>query len=84
MKQPQYNPASIWEQVSSIYAVTNGLFDQVQPAHIKAAQTAMLTRLWADNKADMEELNKGDKPTEAQTKAIEKAAKSASKGFEGK
>ncbi len=84
LKQPQYNPASIWEQVASIYAVTNGLFDDVQPAHIKDAQAAMLTRLWADHKKEMQELDKGDKPTDAQTKAIEKAAKSASKGFEGK
>lgn len=84
LKQPQYQPASIWEQVASIYAVTNGLFDGVQPAHIKDAQTALLTRLWADNKKDMQELDKGDKPTEAITKAIEKAAKSVSKGFEGK
>ncbi len=84
LKQPQYKPASIWEQVASIYAVTNGLFDDVRPAHIKDAQAAMLTRLWADHKKEMQELDKGDKPSEAVTKAIEKAAKSASKGFEGK
>jgi len=84
LKQPQYKPASIWEQVASIYAVTNGLFDEVQPAHIKDAQAALLTRLWADNKKDMQELDKGDKPSEAQTKAIEKVAKIVSKGFEGK
>jgi F-type H+-transporting ATPase subunit alpha len=84
LKQPQYAPAAIWEQVASIYAVTNGLFDDVLPAHIKDAQGAMLTRLWSDNKADMKELDKGDKPSEAQIKAIEKAAKNASKGFEGK
>jgi F-type H+-transporting ATPase subunit alpha len=84
LKQPQYAPSSIWEQVASIYAVTNGLFDAVTPAHIKDAQTAMLTRLRADNKVEMKDLDKGDKPTEAQIKAIEKAAKSASKGFEGK
>lgn len=84
LKQPQYKPASIWEQVASIYAVTNGLFDTVPAIHIKDAQSSMLTRLWADNKTDMKELDKGDKPSDAQTKAIEKAAKSASKGFEGK
>lgn len=84
LKQPQYKPAAIWEQVASIYAVTNGLFDAVPATHIKDAQTALLTRLWADNKKDMQDLDKGDKPSEAQTKAIEKAAKSASKGFEGK
>jgi F-type H+-transporting ATPase subunit alpha len=84
LKQPQYSPSSIWEQVASIYAVTNGLFDEVTPARIKDAQNAMLTRLRTDNKVEMKELDKGDKPSEAHIKAIEKAAKSASKGFEGK
>jgi F-type H+-transporting ATPase subunit alpha len=84
LKQPQYSPSSIWEQVASIYAVTNGLFDSVAPMHIKDAQTAMLTRLRTDDKTEMSQLDKGDKPSEAQVKAIEKAAKSASKGFEGK
>jgi len=84
LKQPQYQPASIWEQVASIHAVTNGLFDTIKPSHIKDAQTALLTRLWSDYKDDMRELNKGDKPTDAQMKAIETVAKAASKGFEEK
>jgi F-type H+/Na+-transporting ATPase subunit alpha len=84
LKQPQYQPASIWEQVASIYAVTNGLFDHVQPSHVKDAQTALLTRLWTDHKSDMRDLDKGDKPTDAQIKAIESVAKSVSKGFEDK
>lgn len=84
LKQPQYAPAAIWEQVASIYAVTNGLFDKVPAANIKDAQGALLTRLWADSKKDMQDLDKGDKPSDAQIKAIQTAAKSASKGFEGK
>ena len=83
LKQPQYQPAGVWEQVASIYAVTNGLFDEVSPTQIKDAQASMLTRLWSDHKDEMRGLNKGDKPTEAQVKLIEKAAKSVSKGFEG-
>jgi F-type H+-transporting ATPase subunit alpha len=82
LKQPQYQPASIWEQVASIYAVSEGFFDKVKPANIKKAQTALLTRLWADYKTEMRELNKGDKPSEDQTKAIETAAKTVAKGFE--
>ena len=84
LKQPQYQPASIWEQVVSIYAVVNGLFDHVEPTHIKDAQAALLTRLWADHKADMSTLNEGDKPSEKAIKAIESAAKSVAKGFEDK
>lgn len=83
LKQPQYQPASIWEQVVSIYTVTNGLFDEVAPAQIKDAQTSLLSRLWLEYKEEMRELNKGDRPIEAQIKLIEKIAKAVSKGFEG-
>lgn len=83
LKQAQYQPMGVWEQVASIYAVTNGLFDQVSVEKIKDAQTAMLTRLWTDHKEAMRTLNKGDKPTDETLKAIEKMAKTAAKGFEG-
>ncbi len=81
LKQPQYQPASIWEQVASIYAVTHGLFDGVVPTRIKDAQASLTTRLWADHKEDMRELNKGNKPSDAQTTVIETVAKAVGKGF---
>ncbi len=84
LKQPQYQPASIWQQVASIYAVTNGFFDNVVPKLIKDAQAALLSRLSTDYNDEMLELDKGDKPTEKQIKAIEKTAKSVAKGFEEK
>ena len=83
LKQAQYQPMGVWEQVASIYAVTNGLFDTVTIAKIKDAQTALLTRLWTDHKAEMRTLNEGDKPTDAAIKLIEKTAKTVVKGFEG-
>jgi F-type H+-transporting ATPase subunit alpha len=83
LKQPQYQPASIWEQVASIYAVSNGFFDKVSTARIKDAQSALLTRLWTDHKEAMRDLNKGGAPTDEQIKAIEKTATSVAKGFEG-
>lgn len=82
LKQPQYQPASVWEQVASIYAVTNGLFDKVSVSKVKDAQAALLTRLWTDHKEDMRTLNKGDKPTEEALKLITKSATAAAKGFE--
>jgi F-type H+-transporting ATPase subunit alpha len=83
LKQAQYQPMGVWEQVASIYAVTNGLFDDVVVTKIKDAQAAMLTHLWTDNKDDMRTLNKGDKPTDELLEVIKKAAKRAAKGFEG-
>ena len=64
LKQPQYQPMSVWEQYVSIYAVTNGAFDEVPVAKIKDAQSAALTKLWSEHKDAMRELNKGDKPTD--------------------
>jgi len=86
LKQPQYQPMSIWEQCASIYAVDAGAFDGVPVAKIKDAQTALLTKLWTDHKKDMQELNKGGDKVEKDSdvaKLIEKSAKSAAKGFEG-
>ena len=83
LKQAQYQPMGVWEQVASIYAVTNGFFDDVAVAKIKDAQAAMLTHLWTESKDVMRTLNKGDKPTDEIFETIKKAAKRAAKGFEG-
>jgi F-type H+/Na+-transporting ATPase subunit alpha len=86
LKQPQYQPMSIWEQCASIYAVDAGAFDKVPVAKIKDAQMALLTKLWTDHKKEMQELNKGGEKVEKDStvaKLIEKTAKSAAKGFEG-
>lgn len=86
LKQLQYQPMGIWEQVTSIYVVNEGLFDKVQTSQIKDAQTALLTRLWTDHKAEMKEINKGDKKfgeDEKIAELVKKVAKGVAKGFEG-
>ena len=82
LKQPQYQPMGVWEQFVSIQAVNSGALDGVTVDKIKDAQTALLTKLWAEHKDDMRALNSGDKPTDATLALIEKVAKSVSKGFE--
>ena len=81
LKQPQYQPMSVWEQFVSIHAVTSGAFDDVPVAKIKEAQAALLTQLWKNNKDAMRELNKGAKPTDEQLKIIDDATQMAAKGF---
>lgn len=86
LKQHQYQPMSIWEQSASIFAVSEGLFDKVPVAKIKAAQAALLTKLWTDHKKEMRELNTGADKVEKDVpvaKLIRKVAASAAKGFEG-
>lgn len=82
LKQPQYQPMSVWQQVVSIVAVTSGHFDGVVTAKIKDAQAALLSKLWADHKKDMDVLDRGAKPTEQHLALIEKVATGVAKGFE--
>lgn len=86
LKQHQYQPMGIWEQVASIFAVSEGHFDGVPVTKIKDAQAALLTKLWTDHKKEMRELNGGTEKVEKDSpsaKLISKAAISAAKGFEG-
>ena len=82
LKQPQYQPMSVWEQFVSIHAVTSGAFDNVPVTKVKEAQAALLTQLWKNSKDAMRELNKGAKPTDEQLKLIDDATQMAAKGFE--
>ena len=82
LKQPQYQPLSIWEQVASISSINTGAFDAVPSAKLKDAQAALLTRLWKDHKKDMQELEKGGKPSDEIKATIEKTAKAVAKGFD--
>lgn len=85
LKQPQYQPMGVWEQVVSIYAVSEGLFDDVLTAKIKDAQADLLTRLWTKHKEAMRELNKGEKKFtdyEETVKIVRETAESVAKGFE--
>ena len=82
LKQPQYQPMSVWEQFVSIHAVTSGAFDDVPVAKIKEAQAGLLTYLWNNAKDAMRELNKGAKPTDEQLRVIDEATQVAAKGFE--
>jgi F-type H+-transporting ATPase subunit alpha len=84
LKQPQYQPLSVWQQTVSVLAVDKGYFDEVPANKIKDAQAALLAKLSADHKKDMNELDKGGKPTEQLTKLVEKVATATAKGFEGK
>lgn len=86
LKQPQYQPMGVWEQVVSIYAVSEGLFDDVVTAKVKDAQADLLTRLWTKHKDDMRELNKGEKKFaeyEKIVKVVREIAESVAEGFKG-
>ncbi|MEK7153209.1 MAG: F0F1 ATP synthase subunit alpha, partial [Patescibacteria group bacterium] len=81
LKQKQYHPYSIAEQVASIMAATEGAFDEVPTEKIKPVQADLLSLLEDKHGAIMKTLNKGDKPTDDAKKTILEAAKKVAKSY---
>ncbi len=83
LKQPQYSPLGIWEQVATVIAATGGSFDGLAIESVKPAQKALLATLEQKNKKLVEELNKGEKPSDATKKKIMDLAKQIAKQYKG-
>ena len=81
LKQKQYSPLSIAEQVASVLAATKGAFDEVPTEKVKDAQADLLTLLEDKHGAVMKAVNKGDKLTDEQEKTILDAATKVGKSF---
>lgn len=58
LKQPQYTPMKVWEQVVSLYAGTKGYMDDVEVSNILAFQNKLLSYLKANNADIVEEITK--------------------------
>lgn len=81
LKQKQYQPLSIAEQVASLMAATQGAFDEVPTAKIKDAQAELLKYMEDKHGAVVKTLNKGDKPDEKIEKTILEAAEKVAKSY---
>jgi F-type H+-transporting ATPase subunit alpha len=64
LKQKQYQPLSVAEQTASLIAADSGAFDTCPTERIKDAQSSLLSKLHSDSKKLMDELDKGDKPSD--------------------
>ncbi len=56
LKQAQFSPQSMEEQVAVIYAGTNGKVDDIEPAKVRRFETEMLEHLKANASAVMNEI----------------------------
>ncbi len=83
LKQPQYSPLSVWQQVVSIMAATEGAFDGLPIVNIKPAQAALLSQMEQKQKKLIDNLDKGVKPTDDDKKTIVDAAKDIAKQYKG-
>ena len=75
LKQPQYSPLAIWEMYVTLYAATEGAFDDVPLEKIKIAEQSLLREIKSKQTKLIEALNTGDKPTDAQNQTVLKIAK---------
>jgi F-type H+/Na+-transporting ATPase subunit alpha len=66
LKQPQYAPMVVEEQVLSIYAAGNGYFDGVDVEHIQDAEAKLVTFVRASHKSLLEEIKAGKWTDEVQ------------------
>lgn len=79
LKQPQYSPLSIWQQVAMVVAGTSGAFDEVEIENIKEAKGKLFGLLKSEYQKEMNVLNKGDKPSDKTLKIIKDTAKKIAK-----
>jgi F-type H+-transporting ATPase subunit alpha len=82
LKQPQYSPLAVWQQVVTILAGTEGAFDGVPADKIKTAQEALLAHLEQKEKKLIAKLST-DKPTDEDRKKIADAAREIAKQYQG-
>ncbi len=70
LKQPQYNPLSLAQQVSLIYAANNGVLDDVDNKEISRFKVEWVKYLSASANGVESKLNAGNKPNEAEEKEL--------------
>lgn len=83
LKQPQYSPLAIWEQVVSVVALTSGSFDRIKPEKIKEAVAALIARIKSEDKEFVRKLNSGSEKVEGEiSEKIVQAAQKIAKEFQ--
>ncbi len=81
LKQHQYSPLSVWEQVASLIVATEGGFDSIPVEMIKKAQAALLRQLGSEKKKEMQILEKGAKADDKIKDVILEQAVAVSKEY---
>lgn len=82
LKQPQFSPMSVWEQVATLLPAVQGVFDTVPVEKLHDVTRGVLAELWSDHKDAMKELSQGAKPSDETSKLILDTAKKLAKGYE--
>ncbi len=74
LKQPQFSPVAVEEQVAAIYGFTKGFFDKVPPSKVKELEKEYLSLMKTQHQSALEDLKAGKLSDEA-VAAMEDVAK---------
>ena len=77
LKQPQYSPLTVEEQVVSIYAGTRGYLDKIAVSDIGRFESELLARMHSAHQSILDAI----KSTKALSKELEAELKSAIESF---
>jgi F-type H+-transporting ATPase subunit alpha len=81
LKQKQYSPHSVAEQVVMLLAATKGAFDEVPTEKVAAAVADLLSRMKQHHAKLMDGLNEGSKPSDETVNQVVDVAKEVAKSF---
>jgi F-type H+-transporting ATPase subunit alpha len=81
LKQKQYQPKSVSEQVIAITAATSGAFDHLLEHEVEVAVERLIANVNKSHKKLVDSLNKGTKPEESETKEIIKEAEVVARSY---
>jgi F-type H+-transporting ATPase subunit alpha len=80
LKQPQYSPLAVWQQVVTVMAGTGGAFDGLAAAHIKAAHEALLSTIEQKHK-EMIKILETKKPDDTTKQKVVELASAIAKQY---
>lgn len=78
LKQKQYHPMSVADQVITLTAATKGAFDELETNNAASAVHSLLSELNQHHEAIVKDLNKGNKPSDEAVKTIIETGKKIS------
>jgi F-type H+-transporting ATPase subunit alpha len=81
LKQPQYEPMPVGEQVAVIYAVSNGHFDAIPVEKIREAEASMLDYIRGSHPDVLSLLQEKKELTDEVKKALDEAIEGFTRGF---
>ncbi|MCI1273930.1 MAG: F0F1 ATP synthase subunit alpha [Clostridiaceae bacterium] len=81
LKQPQYSPLSVAQQVTTLFAANEGILDDVNNSDIKRFKTEWFTYMASNLKELTDKLNQGSKLEDEDKTALTKAFETFKKTF---